>query len=69
MSVISLVLKHGAWKTIWSRGCVKNPDHLIFCVEANDLNSKQSLGHIAKSIADLAASLKNENQNVSVCDN
>ena len=47
----------------------ENPDSLIFHMEANDPNSEQSPKHIAKLIADLAASLKNEKQNVSISDN
>ena len=44
----------------------ENPDHFILHVETNDLNSEQSPELIAKSIADLSASLKNENLDVSI---
>ena len=44
----------------------ENPDHFILHVETNDLNSEQSPELNAKSIADLSASLKNENLDVSI---
>ena len=44
----------------------ENPNHFILHVVTNDLNSKRSPELIDKSIADLAASLKNENHDVSI---
>ena len=44
----------------------ENPDHFILHVGTNDLNSQRSPELIAKSIAHLVASLKNENQDVSI---
>ena len=44
----------------------ENPDNFILHVGTNDLNSQRSPELIAKSIAHLVASLKNENQDVSI---
>ena len=44
----------------------ENPNHFILHVVTNDLNSKRSPELIDKSIADLAALLKNENHDVSI---
>ena len=44
----------------------ENPGHFILHVGTNDLNSTRSLELIAKSIVNLAASLKNENHNVGI---
>ena len=44
----------------------ENPDHFILHVRTNDLNSQRSPEPISKSIVHLAASLKNENQDVSI---
>ena len=44
----------------------ENPDHFILHVGTNDLNFEQPPELIAKSIANLAASLKNENHDVSI---
>ena len=51
MPVISLLLKRGAWKFFW------NLNHFVLHLGTNDLNSEQSPEFIAKSIADIAASL------------
>ena len=44
----------------------ENPDRFTFHARTNDLNSERSLQPIAKSFVDLAASLKNENHDVSI---
>ena len=42
------------------------PDHFILYVGTNDLNAERSLELIAKSIADLATTLKGNSHDVSV---
>ena len=44
----------------------EKPDHIILHVGTNDLNSDKPSNLIAKSIVDLAITLKNSSQNVSV---
>ena len=44
----------------------EKPDHTILHVGTNDLNSDRPHNFIAKPIADLAITLKNNSQNVSV---
>ena len=44
----------------------ENPDHFILHVDPNDLNKKKSPELIAKSIADLATTLKGNSRDVNV---
>ena len=44
----------------------ENPNHFILHMVTNDLNSKRFPEPFDKSIADLTASIKNENHNVSI---
>ena len=44
----------------------KNPDHFILHIGTNDLNSDKSPELIAKSLADVGPSLKNELRDVSI---
>ena len=44
----------------------ENPDHFVLHVETNDLNSDKSPAVIAKSIADVGSSLKNDSYYVSI---
>ena len=41
-----------------------NSEHVIIHVGTNDLNSDKTASQISKSIAELALSLKNENNNI-----
>ena len=45
---------------------IENPDHTILHVGTNDLNSDRPSNLIAKSIVDLAITMKNNLQNVSI---
>ena len=42
------------------------PNHFIFHVGTNDLNSKRTPDEIAKTIIDLASELKSEKSDVSI---
>ena len=58
-------------KTCCMKDCVKvslrsTPNHFILHLGTNDLNSNQTSEVIAKEIADLATSLKSNQQDVSV---
>ena len=58
-------------KTICMHDYVKplvrnSPDHFIFHVGTNDLSSDKSSEEIARSITDLATSIKNEKHDVSI---
>ena len=44
----------------------ENPDHFVLRIGTYDLNSNISPGLIAKSIADVGSSLKNDSHNVSI---
>ena len=44
----------------------EKPDHIILQVRTNDLNSDRQPDLIVKSIVDLAITLKNNSQNLSV---
>ena len=44
----------------------ENPDHFVLHIGTNDLNSDRSPELIAKSIADVSSSLKNDSHDVSI---
>ena len=44
----------------------ENPDHFVLHIGTNDLNSDRSPELIAKSIADMSSSLKNDSHDVSI---